>query len=70
MAGSNEITWRLWEIVQDNDTTTKEKTNPLSCLMHSYNSRFQTGFGLKWSTNLPWVEVVELFTPTIRGCIV
>jgi predicted transcriptional regulator len=42
IAGSNEITRQLWEIVQDNETTTKEKTNALSCLMQSYNSRLQT----------------------------
>jgi predicted transcriptional regulator len=42
MAGSNEITRYLWEIVQDNETTAKEKTNALSCLMQSYNSRLQT----------------------------
>jgi predicted transcriptional regulator len=42
MAGSNEITRHLWEIVQDSDTTTREKTNALSCLMQSYNSRLQT----------------------------
>jgi hypothetical protein len=42
MAGSNEITRHLWDIVQNSDTTTKEKTNALSCLMQSYNSRLQT----------------------------
>jgi hypothetical protein len=42
MAGSNEITRHLWEIVQNSDTTTREKTNALSCLMQSYNSRLQT----------------------------
>ena len=42
MAGSNEITRHLWEIVQDNDTNTREKTNALSCLIQSYNSRLQT----------------------------
>ena len=42
MAGSNEITRHLWEIVQNSDTTTKEKTSALSCLMQSYNSRLQT----------------------------
>ena len=42
MAGSNEITRKLWQIVQNKDTTTKEKTNALSCLMQSYNSRLQT----------------------------
>ena len=41
MAGSHEITRHLWEIVQDNDTTTREKTNALSCLTQSYNSRLQ-----------------------------
>jgi hypothetical protein len=42
MSGSNEITRHLWQIVQDNDTTTREKTNALACLMQSYNSRLQT----------------------------
>ena len=42
MAGSNGITRHLWEIVQNSDTSTKEKTNALSCLMQSYNSRLQT----------------------------
>jgi hypothetical protein len=42
MAGSNEITRKLWEIVQNENTTTKERTNALSQLMQSYNSRLQT----------------------------
>lgn len=42
MAGSNKITKHLWGIVQDKDTTIREKTNALSCLMQSYNSRLQT----------------------------
>jgi predicted transcriptional regulator len=42
MAGSNEITRHLWEIVQNSNTTNREKTNALSCLMQSYNSRIQT----------------------------
>ena len=42
MAGSNEITRKLWEIAQDKDTTIKEKSNALSLLMQSYNSRLQT----------------------------
>jgi hypothetical protein len=42
MAGSNEITRHLWEIVENSDNTTKEKTNALSCLMQSYNSHLQT----------------------------
>jgi len=43
MAGSNEITRKLWEIVQYEDgTTTKEKTYALSQLMQSYDNRLQT----------------------------
>jgi predicted transcriptional regulator len=42
MAGSNEITRKLWEIVQNESATTKEKTNALAQLMQSYNSRLQT----------------------------
>jgi transcriptional regulator with XRE-family HTH domain len=42
MAGSNEITRNLWQIVQNESATTKEKTNALSILMQSYNSRLQT----------------------------
>jgi len=42
MAGSNEITRKLWEIVQNENTSTKEKTNALSQLMQLYNSRLQT----------------------------
>jgi ECF sigma factor len=42
MAGSNEITRKLWEIVQNEKTSTKERTNALSQLMQSYNSRLQT----------------------------
>jgi hypothetical protein len=41
MAGSNEITRHLWDIVQGSDTTAKEKTNALACLMQSYNSHLQ-----------------------------
>ena len=42
MAGSNEVTRKLWEIVQDKNATSKEKSNALSVLMQSYNSRLQT----------------------------
>jgi predicted transcriptional regulator len=42
MAGSTEVTRKLWEIVQDKNTTSKEKINALSVLMQSYNSRLQT----------------------------
>jgi hypothetical protein len=38
MACSNEITRHLREIVQDDNTTTKEKTNAPSYLMQSHNS--------------------------------
>lgn len=41
-AGSNEITRQLWEIAQDKNATTKEKTNALSILMQSYDTRLQT----------------------------
>jgi hypothetical protein len=42
MAGTNEITRELWEIVQDENATKKEKTNALSQLTQLYNSRLQT----------------------------
>jgi hypothetical protein len=42
MAGSDEVTRKLWQIVQNETSTTKEKTNALSILMQSYNSRLQT----------------------------
>ena len=42
MAGSNEITRELWEIVQHENATTKDKINALSQLMQLYNSRLQT----------------------------
>jgi hypothetical protein len=40
--GSNEITRKLWEIVKNENSTIKEKTNALAQLMQSYNSRLQT----------------------------
>lgn len=42
MAGSNEITRKLWEIVKNGNSTIKEKTYALAQLMQSYNSRLQT----------------------------
>ena len=42
MAGSNEITRKLWEIVQNENATTRERINALSQLMQSYNSRLHT----------------------------
>ncbi len=41
IAGSNEISKNLWDIVQDESATTKEKTNALAQLTESYNSRLQ-----------------------------
>src|SRR5215216_6288939 len=37
IAGSNEVTRKLWEIVQNEKTMTKDKMNALSLLMQSYN---------------------------------
>src|SRR5215211_6041746 len=45
IAGSNEVTRKLWEIVQDKNITTKDKTNALSLLMQSYNKRLETLIG-------------------------
>src|SRR5215207_4081044 len=45
IAGSNEVTRKLWEIVQDQNITTKDKTNALSLLMQSYNKRLETLIG-------------------------
>jgi predicted transcriptional regulator len=41
IAGSNEISKKLWDIVQDESATRKEKTNALAQLTQSYNSRLQ-----------------------------
>jgi transcriptional regulator with XRE-family HTH domain len=41
IAGSNEVTRELWGIVQNENVTTKDKTNALSLLMQSYNKRLQ-----------------------------
>src|SRR5215216_5997557 len=45
IAGSNEVTRKLWEIVQDENITTKDKTNPLSLLIQSYNKRLEILIG-------------------------
>jgi transcriptional regulator with XRE-family HTH domain len=45
IAGSNEVTRKLWEIVQDENITTKDKTNALSLLMQSYNKRLEILIG-------------------------
>ena len=44
MAGSNEVTRHLWEIVQS-EQNTKDKTNALSLLMQCYNKRLEMLIG-------------------------
>ena len=45
IAGSNEVTRHLWEIVQNQKTPTKDKTNALSLLMQFYNKRLELLIG-------------------------
>jgi hypothetical protein len=45
IAGSNEVTRHLWEIVQSPRTSSKDKTNALSLLMQSYNKRLELLIG-------------------------
>jgi Trp operon repressor len=45
IAGSNEVTRHLWEIVQSQKTPTKDKTNALSLLMQFYNKRLELLIG-------------------------
>jgi hypothetical protein len=45
IAGSNEVTRHLWEIVENQETLTKEKTNALSLLMQFYNKRLELLIG-------------------------
>ena len=45
IAGSNEVTRKLWEIVQDEKVSTKDKTHALSLLMQSYNKRLEVLIG-------------------------
>jgi transcriptional regulator with XRE-family HTH domain len=45
IAGSNEVTRKPWEIVQDERVMTKDKTNALSLLMQSYNKRLEALIG-------------------------
>ena len=45
IAGSNEVTRKLWEIVQDENVSTKNKTHALSLLMQSYNKRLEVLIG-------------------------
>lgn len=41
IVGNNEISKKLWEIVQNENTSTKEKTNALSLLNQSYIKRLE-----------------------------
>jgi hypothetical protein len=45
IAGSNEVTRHLWEIVQSPRTSSKDKANALSLLMQSYNKRLELLIG-------------------------
>src|SRR5215216_3529782 len=45
IAGSNEVTRKLWEIVQNEKIPTKDKMNALSLLMQSYNKRLEMLIG-------------------------
>ena len=45
IAGSNEVTRKLWEIVQDENVSTKNKTHALSLLMQCYNKRLEVLIG-------------------------
>jgi hypothetical protein len=45
IAGSNEVTKHLWEIVQSQRTSSKDKTNALSLLMQLYNKRLELLIG-------------------------
>ncbi len=44
MAGSNEVTRHLWELVQ-NEENAKDKINALSLLMQCYNKRLEMLIG-------------------------
>jgi transcriptional regulator with XRE-family HTH domain len=45
IAGSNEVTRKLWEIVQNERIMTKDKMNALSLLTQSYNKRLEMLIG-------------------------
>jgi hypothetical protein len=45
LVGSNEITQTLWDIVQNQPTTKKEKLSAISLLMQMYDNRLQTMSG-------------------------
>ena len=41
IVGNNEISKKLWEIVQDEKASAKDKTNALTLLNQSYTKRFR-----------------------------
>ena len=41
IVGNNEISTKLWEIVQDENTSAKDKTNALSLFNQSYTKRLE-----------------------------
>ena len=41
IVGNNEISKKLWEIVQDEKASAKDKTNALSLLNQSYTKRLE-----------------------------
>ena len=45
IAGSNEVTRKLWEIVQNEKIMTKDKMNALSLLIQTYNKRLEMLIG-------------------------
>ena len=45
IAGSNEVTRKLWEMVQDERIATKDKMHALSLLTQSYNKRLEMLIG-------------------------
>ena len=45
IAGSNEVTRKLWEIVQDEHIASKTKISALSLLMQCYNKRLEVLIG-------------------------
>jgi hypothetical protein len=45
IAGSNEVTRKLWEIIQNERTMAKDRMHALSLLMQSYNKRLEMLIG-------------------------
>jgi transcriptional regulator with XRE-family HTH domain len=64
IAGSNGVTRHLWEIVQNQRSSNKDKTNALSLLMQFYNKRLELLIGgpesyLKAKKNLSEIKTRE-----------